>query len=465
MTKEEIIQIVEDEDVEFIRLQFTDMFGMFKNIAITSNQLEAALDNRLMFDGSSVEGFVGIEESDMYLHPDLDTFEVFPWRPQQGKVARLICDVYLPDGNPFTADPRFILKKAITRAKEMGFFLEVGPGYYADKAVAGGKTVTPDAPNATDTVTYKAFGKFIAVDENGNPTTTTSEKAGYFDVGPLDMAENVRRDIVLNLEDMGYVIDASHHETAPAQHEIDFKYTDAVSAADEIMTLKMAVKVIARRHGFHATFMPKPKAKDSGSGMHIGMILRDGEGRNVFEAQGEKLSELANYFIAGLLKYIGELSLLTNPIVNSYKRLVPGFDAPVYISWSLSSNRSSLIRVPSIRGEHTKIELRSPDSAANPYFAIAACLWAGLRGIEEKLLPPEPVNKNMFVLANEERENIESLPRTLGQSIHLFEKSVFAREILGEYAYQRYLNAKKREWEEYLEIISDWEIAQYLERF
>ena len=438
MTKEEIIQIVEDEDVEFIRLQFTDMFGMFKNIAITSNQLEAALDNRLMFDGSSVEGFVGIEESDMYLHPDLDTFEGFPWRPQQGKVARLICDVYLPDGNPFTADPRFILKKAITRAKEMGFFLEVGP---------------------------ECEFFLFDMDENGNPTTTTSEKAGYFDVGPLDMAENVRRDIVLNLEDMGYVIDASHHETAPAQHEIDFKYTDAVSAADEIMTLKMAVKVIARRHGFHATFMPKPKAKDSGSGMHIGMILRDGEGRNVFEAQGEKLSELANYFIAGLLKYIGELSLLTNPIVNSYKRLVPGFDAPVYISWSLSSNRSSLIRVPSIRGEHTKIELRSPDSAANPYFAIAACLWAGLRGIEEKLLPPEPVNKNMFVLANEERENIESLPRTLGQSIHLFEKSVFAREILGEYAYQRYLNAKKREWEEYLEIISDWEIAQYLERF
>lgn len=438
MTKEEIIQIVEDEDVEFIRLQFTDMFGMFKNIAITSNQLEAALDNRLMFDGSSVEGFVGIEESDMYLHPDLDTFEVFPWRPQQGKVARLICDVYLPDGNPFIADPRFILKKAITRAKEMGFFLEVGP---------------------------ECEFFLFDMDENGNPTTTTSEKAGYFDVGPLDMAENVRRDIVLNLEDMGYVIDASHHETAPAQHEIDFKYTDAVSAADEIMTLKMAVKVIARRHGFHATFMPKPKAKDSGSGMHIGMILRDGEGRNVFEAQGEKLSELANYFIAGLLKYIGELSLLTNPIVNSYKRLVPGFDAPVYISWSLSSNRSSLIRVPSIRGEHTKIELRSPDSAANPYFAIAACLWAGLRGIEEKLLPPEPVNKNMFVLTNEERENIESLPRTLGQSIHLFEKSVFAREILGEYAYQRYLNAKKREWEEYLEIISDWEIAQYLERF
>lgn len=438
MTKEEIIQIVEDEDVEFIRLQFTDMFGMFKNIAITSNQLEAALDNRLMFDGSSVEGFVGIEESDMYLHPDLDTFEVFPWRPQQGKVARLICDVYLPDGNPFIADPRFILKKAITRAKEMGFFLEVGP---------------------------ECEFFLFDMDENGNPTTTTSEKAGYFDVGPLDMAENVRRDIVLNLEDMGYVIDASHHETAPAQHEIDFKYTDAVSAADEIMTLKMAVKVIARRHGFHATFMPKPKAKDSGSGMHIGMILRDGEGRNIFEAQGEKLSELANYFIAGLLKYIGELSLLTNPIVNSYKRLVPGFDAPVYISWSLSSNRSSLIRVPSIRGEHTKIELRSPDSAANPYFAIAACLWAGLRGIEEKLLPPEPVNKNMFVLANEERENIESLPRTLGQSIHLFEKSVFAREILGEYAYQRYLNAKKREWEEYLEIISDWEIAQYLERF
>lgn len=438
MTKEEIIQIVEDEDVEFIRLQFTDMFGMFKNIAITSNQLEAALDNRLMFDGSSVEGFVGIEESDMYLHPDLDTFEVFPWRPQQGKVARLICDVYLPDGNPFIADPRFILKKAITRAKEMGFFLEVGP---------------------------ECEFFLFDMDENGNPTTTTSEKAGYFDVGPLDMAENVRRDIVLNLEDMGYVIDASHHETAPAQHEIDFKYTDAVSAADEIMTLKMAVKVIARRHGFHATFMPKPKAKDSGSGMHIGMILRDGEGRNIFEAQGEKLSELANYFIAGLLKYIGELSLLTNPIVNSYKRLVPGFDAPVYISWSLSSNRSSLIRVPSIRGEHTKIELRSPDSAANPYFAIAACLWAGLRGIEEKLLPPEPVNKNMFVLANEEKENIESLPRTLGQSIHLFEKSVFAREILGEYAYQRYLNAKKREWEEYLEIISDWEIAQYLERF
>ena len=234
MTKEEIIQIVEDEDVEFIRLQFTDMFGMFKNIAITSNQLEAALDNRLMFDGSSVEGFVGIEESDMYLHPDLDTFEVFPWRPQQGKVARLICDVYLPNGNPFTADPRFILKKAITRAKEMGFFLEVGP---------------------------ECEFFLFDMDENGNPTTTTSEKAGYFDVGPLDMAENVRRDIVLNLEDMGYVIDASHHETAPAQHEIDFKYTDAVSAADEIMTLKMAVKVIARRHGFHATFIQSQRQR------------------------------------------------------------------------------------------------------------------------------------------------------------------------------------------------------------
>lgn len=442
MTKEEIYKIVEDEDVEFIRLQFTDMFGELKNIAITESQLERALDNRCMFDGSSIEGFVRVEESDMYLHPDIDTFEILPWRPQQGKVARFICDVYRPDGTVFEGDPRCILRRAVDAAAQAGYKFMVG--------------------------TECEFFLF-RTDENGNPTTTTDERAGYFDVAPLDFAENVRRDIVLNLEDMGYEIEASHHEIAPAQHEIDFKYADALSAADEIMTFKMAAKTIAKRHGLHATFMPKPIPGQNGSGMHINMSLADADGKNIFEdpADANGLSEIAYQFMAGVLSHIDEIAVITNPLVNSYKRLVPGFDAPVYNAWSSNFNRSPLIRIPSQRGEDTRIELRCPDSAANPYLALAACLRAGLDGIEQKMTPPASINENMFLMTPEEmkKRGVKLLPRTLGEAVYLFEKSTFARTILGDHTYSKYLEAKKDEWNRFGASVTDWEISEYLYKF
>ena len=329
-SKEDIMELVGDEDVEFIRLQFTDMFGSLKNVAITASQLEKALDNKCMFDGSSIEGFVRIEESDMYLYPDLSTLEIFPWRPQQGKVARLICDVYRPNGEPFEGDPRYILKRAIKEAADMGYTFEVGP---------------------------ECEFFLFHTDENGMPTTLTHEKAGYFDLGPLDLGENARRDMVLNLEDMGFVVEASHHEVAPAQHEIDFQYDEALATADNIMTFKLAVKTIAKRHGLHATFMPKPKFGVNGSGMHINMSLSK-DGKNIFNDPSDQLglSQEAYYFIGGIIKHMKGMTAITNPLVNSYKRLVPGYEAPVYIAWS-ATNRSPLIRIPASRGEGTRIEL------------------------------------------------------------------------------------------------------------
>ncbi len=439
MTKEEIKRIVEDEQVEFIRLQFTDLFGMFKNIAVTASQLDRALDNSCMFDGSSIEGFVRVEESDMYLYPDLNTFEILPWRPQQGKVARMICDVFRPDGTPFEGDPRYVLKRAVEKAEKMGYSLHVGPEC--------------------------EFFLFPA-DENGRPVLSIRDQAGYFDMDHLDMAEEVRRDIILNLEDMGYEIEASHHEIAPGQHEIDFKYIDALSAADEIMTFRMAAKIIGKRHGMHATFMPKPLAGVNGSGMHINMSLADKKGNNMFvntrDANG--LSKIAYQFMAGILAHIKDILILTNPNVNSYKRLIPGYDAPSSIAWSSQSNRSQLIRIPSQKGDETRIELRSPDSAANPYFAIAACLMAGLDGIEKKMKPPKEVNKNLFSLSTEEIAmlGVEELPETLGDAISMFEKSSFAQEVLGDHAYRKYLAAKKEEWRRYRTAVSSWEIEEYL---
>ncbi|HBD00139.1 MAG TPA: type I glutamate--ammonia ligase, partial [Lachnoclostridium sp.] len=314
-SKEDIFRIVEEEDVEFIRLQFTDIFGMLKNVAITRSMLGKALDNRCMFDGSSIEGFVRMEESDMYLYPDLDTFEILPWRPQQGKVARLMCDVYCPDRTPFEGDPRFVLKKVLKKARDMGFEFHAGP---------------------------ECEFFLFHMDEEGRPTTETHETASYFDVAPIDLAENVRRDMVLTLEEMGFMIEASHHEIAPGQHEIDFQYAEGMVTADNIMTFKMAVKTIAKRHGLHATFMPKPKAGVNGSGMHINMSLSDLMGRNMFENEEDELglSKAAYQFIAGLLYHIKGMTILTNPLVNSYKRLVPGYDAPVYIAWSAKANRS-----------------------------------------------------------------------------------------------------------------------------
>ena len=396
--KEDIIRMAEEEDVEFIRLQFTDIFGVLKNMAVTVSQLEKVLDNQCMFDGSSIEGFLHIEESDMYLHPDLDTFEIFPWRPQQGKVARLICDVYLPDGSPFAGDPRYVLKTVLREAEEMGYSFFVGP---------------------------ECEFFLFQTDEEGHPTTQTRETGSYFDISPLDMGENVRRDIVLNLEDMGFCVEASHHELAPAQHEIDLEYGDALKTADDIMTFRMAVKTIAKRHGFHATFMPKPREGVSGSGMHINMSLADADGNNVFADQTDPmgLSQTARQFMAGILGHMKGMAILTNPLVNSYKRLIPGYDAPVTVSWSEKSNRSSLIRIPSVRGKGTRIELRCPDSAANPYLVLAACLAAGLDGIKNKMEVPESLEGNVFYM-DEERlteKQVELLPRTLGEAIFAFE--------------------------------------------
>ena len=441
-SREDIIRIVEEEDVEFIRLQFTDMFGMLKNVALTASQLERALDNQCIFDGSAIDGFVRIEESDMYLYPDYNTFEIFPWRPQQGKVARLICDVYRPNGEPFEGDPRYVLKKVLKEAERMGYTFHVGP---------------------------ECEFFLFDTDESGRPSTDTREMAGYFDVGPVDMAENVRRDIVLNLEEMGFAVEASHHELAPAQHEIDLEYMDGLTAADNIMTFKMAVKTIAKRHGLHATFMPKPKAGINGSGMHINMSLADQSGHNVFidETDGLGLSRIAYQFMAGILAHMKEITMLTNPLVNSYKRLVPGYDAPVYVTWSAAANRSALIRIPCTRGRNTRIELRCPDSAVNPYLALASCLAAGLDGIKQEMEPPKSVDVNLFAMTEEQMDalGIEQLPETLGEALEAFEHSSFVRKVLGDHVYTKYLAAKSAEWKKFRAEVTDWEVEEYLYKF
>lgn len=436
-TKEDIFQMVEEEDVEFIRLQFTDIFGTLKNVAITASQLEKALNNKCMFDGSSIEGFVRIEESDMYLYPDLDTFTIFPWRPQQGKVARIICDVYCADGTPFEGDPRYILKRQIGKAAEMGYTFNVGPE-----------------------CEFFLFHQ----DENGQPTTITHEKAGYFDLGPVDLGENARRDMVLTLEDMGFEIEASHHEVAPAQHEIDFKYDEAMNTADNIMTFKLAVKTIAKRHGLFASFMPKPKCGINGSGMHINMSLSK-DGKNIFDdVNGELgLSKEAYYFIGGIIKHMKAITVIMNPLVNSYKRLVPGYEAPCYIAWS-ATNRSPLIRIPASRGQETRVELRNPDPAANPYLALAVCLAAGLDGIKKEIEPPAEVPENIYELDDDERESrgIESLPADLHDAIGELKKDAFIQEVLGQHITNKYIEAKESEWMQYRTQVTGWEIEEYL---
>ncbi|MGB8453440.1 MAG: type I glutamate--ammonia ligase [Anaerocolumna sp.] len=438
-TKQDIVKMVEEEDVEFIRLQFTDIFGNLKNVAVTTSQLDKVLDNKCMFDGSSIEGFVRIEESDMYLYPDLDTFEIFPWRPQQGKVARFICDVYRPDGTPFEGDPRYILKKIVNEAKELGYTFNVGPEC--------------------------EFFLFNAED-NGEPTNHSLERGGYFDVGPLDAGENARREMVLTLEDMGFVVEASHHEVAPAQHEIDFKYDNALTTADNIMTFKLVVRTIAKRHGLHATFMPKPKFGVNGSGMHINMSLSKA-GKNIFDNPEGKLglSEDAYHFIAGLMNHMEGMAAVTNPLVNSYKRLVPGYEAPVYIAWS-ATNRSPLIRIPAARGSSARVELRCPDPAANPYLALAVCLAAGLDGIKNKLTPPDSVDMNIFAMSDEEKaeKGIKNLPTNLKEALVASEKSQLVKSVLGDHTINKYLEAKNAEWNQYTMQVSQWELDQYLHR-
>ena len=436
-TKQDIIRIVEEEDVEFIRLQFTDMFGTLKNVAITSSQLEKALNNECMFDGSSIEGFVRIEESDMYLYPDLDTFVIFPWRPQQGKVARIICDIYTADRKPFEGDPRYALKKAVADAESMGYRFDVGPE-----------------------CEFFLFNQ----DEDGQPTTMSTERAGYFDLGPVDLGENARRDMVLTLEDMGYEIEASHHEVAPAQHEIDFKYDEALKTADNIMTFKLAVKTIAKRHGMFASFMPKPKYGVNGSGMHVNMSLSK-EGRNIFDdPDGENgLSREAYWFIGGIMNHMRAMTAITNPLVNSYKRLVPGYEAPIYIAWSMT-NRSPLIRIPVSRGSRTRVELRCPDSAANPYLTLAVCLEAGLDGIRRQIDPPAAVTENIFEmrLSQIKKQGIESLPADLGEAVEAFKADPYIREVLGEHISEKYSEAKMAELADYRAQVTGWEIDNYL---
>ncbi len=437
--KEEILRLVQEEDVEFIRLQFTDMFGTFKNVAITSSQLEKALDNRCMFDGSCIDGYVRIEESDMYLYPDLNTLAIFPWRPQQGKVARLICDVYRPNGQPFEGDPRHILKTVLSQAEEMGYTFHVGP---------------------------ECEFFLYHTDDDGQPTTVTHEKAGYFDVGPVDLGENARRDMVLTLEEMGFTIEESHHEVSPGQHEIDFLYDEALNTADNIMTFKLAVKTIAKRHGLHATFMPKPKSGINGSGMHTNMSLfRDGENAFADSRDPLGLSREAYWFIGGLMKHVKGMAAITNPLVNSYKRLVPGFEAPVYIAWS-ATNRSPLIRIPATRGENTRIELRCPDPACNPYLTLAVCLAAGLAGIRNQIDPPAAVDQNIFHMTEAQKEelHIESLPGNLWEALNELEKDPLLMDVLGSRFAKNYLEAKRMEWTEYSRQVSQWEIDQYLYR-
>ena len=437
-TKEDIIRRVKEEDIEFIRLQFTDIFGQLKNVAITASQIEKAVNNQIMLDGSSIEGFVRINESDQYLYPDLDSFVVFPWRPQHGKVARLICDIYNPDGTPFVGDPRGVLKRVLKKAADMGYdTFNVGP---------------------------EAEFFLFQTDEEGKPTTKTNDEAGYFDLGPLDHGEGTRREICMALEQMGFEIEASHHEVAQGQHEIDFKYAEALKTADNIMTFKLAVKTLAQKNGLHATFMPKPIYGINGSGMHTNMSLFK-NGKNVFyDPDGEKgLSKEAYSFIAGLLAHVKGMCAVTNPLVNSYKRLVPGYEAPCYLAWS-ASNRSALIRIPASRGQSTRVELRSPDPACNPYLELAVLLAAGLDGIEKGMVPPAEITENIFQMDDDARAaaGIDSLPGSLEEAIKAMQADPMVLETLGGHVSENYIEGKAKEWDEYRTRVSSWEREKYI---
>ena len=436
-TKDQIIQLCKEQDVEFIRLQFIDVLGIPKNVAVTSSQLEKVLTDGMMFDGSSIEGFARIEESDMYLKPDLDTFVIYPWRPQTGKVARFICDVYTPAGEPFDGDPRGILKKQMEEAKKLGYEFNVG--------------------NECEFFLFQT-------DENGRPTTKTNDEAGYFDLDPIDMGTDARRDICLTLEQMGFEIEASHHEVAEGQHEIDFKYADALTTADNVVTFRLAVKTIAKKYGLHATFIPKPIFGINGSGMHTNMSLFK-DGKNAFfDPAGElQLSDTAYSFIAGVLKHVAGITAVTNPLVNSYKRLVPGYEAPCYIAWS-ASNRTDIIRIPASRGAGTRVELRSPDPTTNPYLCLACCLAAGMDGIKNNLPAPDSVDVNLFKSTQEERDalGVKNLPGSLYEALKIMEEDGLVKEVLGEHAYNAFYTSKMKEWDSFRMFVSQWELDEYM---
>ncbi|MDA2101883.1 type I glutamate--ammonia ligase [Bacillus cereus] len=437
-TKEDIFRLAKEENVKYIRLQFTDLLGVIKNVEIPVRQLTKALDNKMMFDGSSIEGFVRIEESDMYLYPDLDTWVIFPWTAEKGKVARLICDIYNADGTPFDGDPRNNLKRVLKEMEALGFSdFNLGP--------------EPE------------FFLF-KVDEKGNPTLELNDNGGYFDLAPMDLGENCRRDIVLELEEMGFEIEASHHEVAPGQHEIDFKYANAIRSCDDIQTFKLVVKTIARKHGLHATFMPKPLYGVNGSGMHCNLSLFK-NGENVFfDASGDlQLSDDARHFIAGILKHAPAFTAIANPTVNSYKRLVPGYEAPCYVAWS-AQNRSPLVRIPASRGISTRVEVRSVDPAANPYLVMATLLAAGLDGIKNKLTPPAAVDRNIYVMTKEEREEagIVDLPATLAQALVTLQSNEVVCGALGEHLLEHFIEAKEIEWDIFRTQVHQWERDQYM---
>ena len=438
---DEIIKHAQEENVRFLRLMFTDIMGTIKNVEVPISQLKKVLDNKMMFDGSSIEGFVRIEESDMYLYPDLSTWLIFPWENQHGKVARLICDIYNPDGTPFAGDPRGNLKRILKSMNDLGFTsFNLGP--------------EPE------------FFLF-KLDEEGEITTDLNDKGGYFDFSPMDLGENCRRDIVLELEKMGFEVEASHHETAPGQHEIDFKYADVIEACDNIQTFKLVVKTIARKHGLHATFMAKPLYGIAGSGMHCNMSLFKGKENVFFDEEGDRqLSKTAYQFMAGLLDHARAFTAVCNPTVNSYKRLVPGFEAPVYVAWS-GHNRSPLIRIPEARGLSTRLELRSVDPTANPYLAMAVLLEAGLDGIRRELTPPPAVDRNIYVMTEEEREaaQIYDLPSTIHNAIKALRKDPVMIDALGQHIYGNFNEAKRMEWAAYRQTVSEWEREQYLELY
>ena len=433
-----ILERVEREQVKFLRLQFTDILGATKNVEVPDRQFADALDGAIMFDGSSIEGFVRIEESDMYLKPDLDTFDVFPWTyAGSERVARIICDIANPDGTPFAGCPRSTLRRTIALAAQKGFAMRAGP---------------------------EAEFFLFHRRPTGEPTTDTHDSGGYFDLTPVDLGEDVRREIVLALEQMGFHVEAAHHEVAPGQHEIDFRHDDVLVTADNVSTFRFVVKNAASRHGLHATFMPKPIFGINGSGMHTHQALFAG-GKNLFFDQKAEwqLSRICLHYIGGLLRHAKAFCAITNPLVNSYKRLVPGYEAPTAIAWS-ERNRSPLVRVPAARGVNTTIELRMPDPSCNPYLALAVMLRAGLDGIDKQSDPGPPVNKNISTMSRRERRHlrIDELPANLNEALDELEKSELMRDTLGDHIFGHYLAAKRAEWDSYSRHVSPWEIDRYL---
>lgn len=441
LTPDQIKQLISDHDIKFIRLQFVDINGQVKNMAIPASHIDKALNNEVMLDGSSIKGFRSIETSDMYFFPDRATFAILPWRQKEGThVARLICDIHNADGTPFEGCPRANLKRLVAEAAELGYTMNVGPE-----------------------AEFFLFKK----DAEGRATTITHDLAGYYDVGPDDLGEDVRGEIVQNLQQMGFDIEASHHEVARGQHEIDFKYSDVLTCADNVTTFKIAVKVIAAKHNLHATFMPKPIFGINGSGMHCNMSLfKDGKNAFLDESKPYQLSQEALWSIGGILKNVKGITAVMNPTVNSYKRLVPGYEAPVYLAWSMA-NRSALVRVPAKRGNATRIELRSPDPSCNPYLAFGALLQAALDGIRNEIEPPSPVESNIYELTGKERKRhkIDALPGSLIESIECLEKNIVAKTALGEHIFNEFVSAKRHEWDLFRTSVSPWELDTYLERY